>query len=98
MDCLPPLLPAASGLVRRQVGPEGQSLHPGKGQEGQDGAGRAEPDRVPFSSMAGAGHHCVRPGRGKCFTPTLSSKGGRMADHPNAERLRRGFEAYARVT
>jgi ketosteroid isomerase-like protein len=36
------------------------------------------------------------PGRGECSTPTLSSKGGRMADHPNVERLRRGYEAYAR--
>jgi ketosteroid isomerase-like protein len=26
----------------------------------------------------------------------LSSKGGRMADHPNVERLRRGYEAYAK--
>jgi hypothetical protein len=54
VDCLPPLLPAASGLVRRQVGPEGQSLHPGEGQEGQDGAGRAEPDRAGDASY----RHC----------------------------------------
>jgi len=42
------------------------------------------------------GRHCGRPGRGECSTSTPSSKGGRMAEHPNVERLRRGYEAYGR--